>query len=125
MNIPANLKYTKSDEWLSPDGKIGITDFAQSQLSDVVFVEITVAVGDTIQKGDAIAAVESVKAAVDVYTPASGKVIAVNEDLPSTPEVINSDPYGAAWMVQIEIAEQAELDELMDAAAYEKAISEH
>ena len=123
MNIPISLKYADSNEWISSDGKIGITDYAQSQLSDVVFFETTVAVGDTVKKGDVIATVESVKAAADVYTPASGKVIAVNEDLPGTPEILNTDPYGAAWMIKLELSNPAELAALMDAAAYEKVIS--
>ncbi len=121
MNIPTNLKYTPSNEWLGPDGKIGLTDFAQSQLSDIVFVEIIVAAGDSVKKGDTIATVESVKAAADVYAPANGKIVAVNEDLSSTPEIINSDPYGAAWLVQIE---GGDTSGLMDAAAYTKHCAE-
>jgi glycine cleavage system H protein len=124
MNIPSSLKYAESNEWISADGKIGITDFAQSQLSDVVFFEAVVAIGDIIKKGDIIATVESVKAAADVYAPASGKVTAVNEDLPGTPETLNTDPYGAAWMIQLELSNPAELAALMDAATYEKVISD-
>lgn len=125
MNIPDELKYTANDEWIKKEGNtgtIGITDFAQEQLSDIVFVEIVVSEGDVVQKGDTCASVESVKAAADVYMPVSGKVIAVNEALAGTPEQINSDPYGAAWMVKIELSDPSEYDQLMDATAYGKNI---
>jgi glycine cleavage system H protein len=125
MNIPSDLKYTPNDEWIRVEGNIGtvgITDFAQNQLSDIVYVEIVVAVGDEVKKGDSCATLESVKAAADVYLPASGKVVAINEALPDTPEKVNSDPYGEAWMVKIELSDPSELEELLDAAAYEKAI---
>ncbi|PJH75294.1 MAG: glycine cleavage system protein H, partial [Anaerolineae bacterium CG_4_9_14_0_8_um_filter_58_9] len=103
MNIPTNLKYTKTDEWFDPlSGKMGLSDYAQSQLSDIVFVEILVEVGDAIEAGKAIASVESVKAAAEAYASASGKVVAVNEELANTPEILNKDPYGKGWMVQIE-----------------------
>lgn len=129
MNVPSNLKYTESNEWIKVDGSvgtIGITDFAQDQLSDIVFAEIIVAEGDDVKKGDTIATVESVKAAADIYTPVSGKVVSISETLGSTPEAINSDPYGVAWMIKIELSSPAELDELMDAGAYEKfAASQH
>lgn len=127
MNIPGNLKYTESNEWVNLEGKvgtIGISDYAQDQLSDIVFAEVIVNEGDTIKKGDSVATVESVKAAADVYTPVSGKVVGVNEGLGSSPEVINSDPYGAAWIVKLELSNPAELDVLMDASAYEKFIQE-
>ena len=118
MNAPANLKYSKSDEWFDPDsGKVGITDYAQSQLSDIVFVEILVDEGDTVQAGKPIASVESVKASAEIYSPASGKVSAVNKDLPNRPESINSDPYGEAWMIQLESGQGGDW---MDSAAYEK-----
>lgn len=127
MNIPSQLKYTSNDEWIKIDGKIGtigITDYAQEQLSDIVFVEVVVSVDDEVSKGDSCATVESVKAAADVYMPVSGKVIAVNEDLPATPELINSDAYEAAWMVKIEISDPSELSGLLDAAGYQKHIEE-
>ncbi len=127
MNVPTNLKYTESNEWIKVEGNtgtIGITDFAQNSLSDIVFAEVVVGEGDTVGKGASIATIESVKAAADVYTPISGKVIAINEDLGSAPEVINSDPYGAAWLVKIELIDPAELDGLMDAAAYEAQVQE-
>lgn len=117
MNTPANLKYTKSDEWFDPaTGKIGITDFAQNQLSDIVFLEILVSVGDSVTAGAQIASVESVKAAAEVVSPVAGKVVAVNDDLVGGPEGINTDPFGAAWFIQLEGGDAAGL---MDAAAYE------
>ncbi len=118
-NILPNLKYTESDEWFDPaTGKIGISDYAQGQLSDIVFVEILVAAGDTVEKGTPIASVESVKAAAEVYSPVAGTVAAVNEGLADNPETINSDPYGAAWMIQLEGADGSSM---MDAAAYEQS----
>ncbi len=127
MNIPADLKFTKNDEWLRIEGNVGtvgISDYAQSQLSDVVFVEIVVSEGDTVKQGDTCATVESVKAAADVYMPVSGKVIAVNQSLPDKPETVNSDPYGEAWMAKVEISNPSEVAGLMDAAAYETYLSQ-
>jgi len=123
MNVPKNLKYSSTDEWVKVDGNtatIGITDYAQSQLSDIVYVEITAGAGQKLAKSAAIASVESVKAASDVNAPVSGKVVAVNDGLSKSPEDVNSDPYGAAWMVKLELANPAEINGLMDAAAYEK-----
>ena len=125
MNIPKNLKYTDSNEWINLEGNtgtIGISDYAQGQLSDIVFAEILVREGDTLKKGDAIATIESVKAAADVYSPVNGKILGVNEELAGAPEVINTDPYGAAWIVKIELSDPAETIDLLDAAAYEKLI---
>jgi glycine cleavage system H protein len=127
MNIPTNLKYTKNDEWIRVEGNVatvGITDHAQDQLSDIVFVEIVLGDGEAAKQGDTCATLESVKAAADVYLPASGKVVAVNDGLPEKPETVNSDPYGEAWMVKIELTHPAELDGLMDAAAYEAYLKE-
>lgn len=127
MNIPGNLKYTESNEWINLEGKtgtIGISDYAQDQLSDIVFAEVIVTEGDVIQKGDTIATVESVKAAADVYSPVSGKVININEALGGNPEVVNSDPYGAAWIVKIELDNPSEVNSLLNASAYEKLIQE-
>ena len=122
MNTPANLKYAKSDEWFDPaTGKVGITDYAQNQLSDIVFIEIFVEAGDVIEAGKAIASVESVKASAEIYSPASGKVSAVNKDLPNKPESINSDPFGEAWMIQLE---GGSAGDVMDASAYEKHCEE-
>jgi glycine cleavage system H protein len=127
MNIPNLLKYTTNDEWIKIDGNIGtigITDYAQEQLSDIVFVEVVVSVEDVVKKGDGCATVESVKAAAHVYMPVSGKIIAVNEDLSGTPEMINSDAYGSAWMVKVELSDPAEVAGLLDAAGYQKHIEE-
>ncbi len=123
MKIQPTLKYTNSDEWVAVEGKtatLGVSDYAQDQLSDVVFVEVSANVGDIIKKNSAVATVESVKAASDVISPVSGKVIAVNEVLSTTPEQVNSDPFGAAWLLKVELSDPAELDNLMDAEAYEK-----
>lgn len=127
MNVPSEMKYTKNDEWIRVEGNIGtvgITDHAQEQLSDIVFVEVVVSEGDTVKQGDSCATIESVKAAADVYMPVSGKVIAVNEDLPGSPEKVNSDPYGEAWMVKVELSNPAELEGLLDAATYQANIQE-
>ena len=118
MNIPSNLKYTKSDEWVDLEsGKMGLTDYAQNQLSDIVFVETLTDVDDDLEVGGEIASVESVKASAEVYAPAGGTVVAINEGLEDAPETINSDPYGDGWLVQVEVSSQS--DDLMDAAAYE------
>jgi glycine cleavage system H protein len=118
MNIPSNLKYTKTDEWFDPaSGRMGLTDYAQDQLSDVVFVEIVVSAGDDLETGKQVASVESVKAAAESYAPVGGKVATVNEGLADSPETLNSDPYGGGWMVQIE---GGDASGLMDAAAYAK-----
>ena len=122
MNIPTNLKYTKTDEWFDlATGAMGLSDYAQGQLSDIVFVEIVTGVGETVVQGKAIASVESVKAAAETYASASGKVVAVNEDLSSNPETLNNDPYGQGWMVKVE---SADASGLMDAAAYTKYCDE-
>jgi glycine cleavage system H protein len=122
MNFPKELKYTKKDEWIRVEGNqgvIGITDYAQDQLSDIVFFEFTISEGDMLAKDDEFGTVESVKAASEIYTPAGGKVVEINEGLLDSPEVVNSDPYGDAWMLKIELSDPSELDDLMDATAYE------
>nr|BAL52726.1 glycine cleavage system H protein [uncultured Chloroflexota bacterium] len=122
MNIPSHLKYTKTDEWFDPaSGKVGLTDYAQSQLSDIVFVEILVSEGEIVEAGKPIASVESVKAAAEAYAPVSGKVVAVNSQLTDHPEALNSDPYGEAWLIQIEGGDPSAL---LDAAAYESYCAE-
>ncbi len=127
MNVPADLKFTASDEWVKLDGKIatiGVSDYAQEQLSDIVFVEVVLAEGDSAKKGTTCATIESVKAAADVNLPVSGKVVAVNDELPKTPELVNSDPYGKAWMLKVEMSDPSELDGLMSAADYEKFLKD-
>ena len=126
MNIPADLKYTKSDEWVRAEGATataGISDFAQNALSDIVYVELP-SVGDAIGQGEKLGSVESVKAASDINMPIGGTITAVNDALSSAPEKVNADPYGEAWMVKFTITNPAELDGLMDAAAYEKYCAE-
>jgi glycine cleavage system H protein len=117
MNTPENLKYTKTDEWFDPtSGKVGITDYAQSQLSDIVFLEILAIVGESLSTGTAVASVESVKAAGEVYLPVAGKVTTINGDLIQKPETLNTDPYTEGWMLQVEASDVPA--DLMDAAAY-------
>ncbi|MEW6233391.1 MAG: glycine cleavage system protein GcvH [Chloroflexota bacterium] len=120
MNIPEDLKYTKTHEWARVEGGeavVGITDYAQEQLSDIVFVELP-GIGDSFKQGDSFGVVESVKAASDFYTPLSGTVTAANDALLKDPALVNKDPYGAAWMVKLQPVDLKELGNLMDAAAY-------
>ena len=127
MNYPTDLKYSENDEWIKIEGNIGtigITDFAQDQLSDVVFVEIIVEPDEDLNQGDACATVESVKAAADVYLPVGGTITELNEDLLDTPELVNSDPYGEAWMVKIELSDPGVADALLSADAYQKHCEE-
>ncbi|MFN7037741.1 MAG: glycine cleavage system protein GcvH, partial [Bellilinea sp.] len=117
MNVPTNLKYAKTDEWVKVEGNmaiIGVSDYAQSQLSDIVYFEFKVDPGDTVSKDQSVATLESVKAAADVNAPVSGKVIELNQSLTDQFEVINNDPYGAAWMIKIEMSDPSELEALMD-----------
>jgi glycine cleavage system H protein len=126
-NIPADLKYLDSHEWarVESDGTvtIGISDHAQGALGDLVFVEVP-EVGKSLSKGGAAAVVESVKAASDVYSPVSGEVVAANNSLGSSPELVNSDPYGAGWLFKIKPSNAAELQQLLDAKAYEKVVAD-
>lgn len=115
-NIPSELKYAKSHEWLREDGTVGISDFAQEQLGDVVYVELP-ELGRQVTAGEAVAVVESVKTASDIYAPASGTIRAVNDQLSGNPELVNNEPYGSGWLFQIE--NPAPSAELMDAAGYE------
>jgi len=126
MNIPGDLKYTRDDEWIRVTGdvgEIGITDYAQDHLSDIVYVELP-EVGKVVSAHDSVGTIESVKAAADIYAPVSGAIEAVNESLPDTPELVNQDPYGRAWIVRIKLSNPSELDALMDAAAYQKYCEE-
>jgi len=125
MNIPENLKYSQSNEWIEIKGTlgtVGISDYAQDQLSDIVFAEVIVNEGDLVKKGDTIATIESVKAAADVYSPVSGKIHSVNAQLGGAPEMINTDPYGVAWIVKLELSNSEEIDSLLDAEAYSNLI---
>ena len=118
MNVPSNLKFAKSDEWFDlASGAVGISDYAQNQLSDIVFVEILVEEGEEVEVGKAIASVESVKASTEIYAPATGKISAVNKGLSDKPETLNSDPFGAGWMIKIA---GGSAGDVMDSVAYEK-----
>jgi len=122
--IPEHLKYVATHEWLDPKtGKTGITDPAQEQLGDMVFVEFP-EVGSEFAKGERFGSVESVKSVSDCYLPVSGKVLAINEDLLEAPEVLNQDPYEKGWLIRIEIKNPAEIDELMSASDYDKFVKE-
>ena len=121
MKTPDGLKYSKTDEWVKVDGNIatiGITDFAQDSLSDIVFVEILANSNDILQQGDICVTLESVKAAADVHLPITGRVIATNENLADSPEKVNTSPYDDAWMVIVEMANPTELGQLMDPVTY-------
>ena len=122
MEYPKELKYQKTDEWVKVEGDIatiGISDYAQHSLSDVVFVEFEAEAGDTVKLGTTLATVESVKAAAEVVFPVSGTIIEVNEKLPETPEALNEEPYGKGWLCKIKMSKPEELDSLLDAEAYE------
>jgi len=120
MNTPDNLKYTKDHEWIKIDGDtatIGITDFAQSELGDIVYVEVET-VGETLDKDEVFGTVEAVKTVSDLYLPLTGKIIEFNEELEDEPEMVNEQPYEKGWMIKMEIADHNEVKELMDAEAY-------
>lgn len=126
MNLPDELRYTEEHEWVKVEGNtaiIGITDFAQSELGDIVFVELPEE-GSEIQAGDVFGSVESVKTVSELYAPLSGKVISVNGELEDTPEHVNEAAYEQGWMIKVEIADESELGNLLSAAAYQKSISE-
>jgi len=124
MNVPTNLKYTKDHEWALVKGNeatVGITDFAQHELGDIVFIEIET-VGEELGHGEVFGTVEAVKTVSDLFMPVSGTVKEKNEELDSAAELVNSDPYGQGWMIRVELSDPAELDELLDAEAYKKLI---
>ncbi len=124
MNIPSNLKYTKDHEWVSLDGDVatvGITDFAQRELGDIVYVEVET-LDQTLAKDEVFGTVEAVKTVSDLFLPLSGEIIEFNDALESTPETVNSDPYGDGWMVKVKISDVSEWDQLMDADAYKALI---
>ena len=124
MSIPANLKYTEDHEWIRVEGNsayIGITEYAQQQLGDIVFVEIET-LGEELAKGDTFGTVEAVKTVSDLFMPTSGKVLEVNPALNDAPEIVNNDPYGAGWMIKISLTNASELSELLSAEAYQEII---
>ncbi|MCA1767956.1 MAG: glycine cleavage system protein GcvH [Idiomarina sp.] len=126
-NIPADLKYASTHEWIRDEGDgtftVGISEHAQELLGDMVFVELP-DVGDNVATGDDIAVAESVKAASDIYAPMTGEVVAINEDLEDAPETVNNDPYGDGWLFRIKAEDSSELENLLDANAYEASIDE-
>ena len=124
MNIPVNLKYTKDHEWINIDGDtatIGITDFAQKELGDIVYVEVET-LDQSLDKDEVFGTVEAVKTVSDLFQPLSGEIIAFNDALESSPESVNSDPYGAGWMIKIKISNMAEVDGLLSSEAYKELI---
>lgn len=124
MNIPTELKYTKDHEWISIDGDIatiGITDFAQKELGDIVYVEVET-LDQSLEKDDVFGTVEAVKTVSDLFLPLTGEIIEFNDALESDPETVNSDPYGKGWMVKVKIANTAEIDELLSSDAYKTLI---
>lgn len=126
MNIPQDLKYTKEHEWIKVEGNmaiVGITDFAQAELGDIVFVEIET-VGETLDAEEVFGTVEAVKTVSDLFMPVTGEIIEKNDDLADEPEAINKDPYGKGWMIRVKISNPAELDNLLDAQAYSELIAE-
>ena len=126
MEIPKELRYSEEHEWATVDeniATIGITDYAQEQLGDIVYIELP-ETGTQVTKGDKFGVVESVKAVSDLYSPVTGTVVTVNTGLPNTPETINEEPYGDGWMIRVEMSNPEELDDLMTAAEYEKFIEE-
>lgn len=125
MNVPQNLKYTKDHEWIRVEGGeavVGVTDFAQSQLGDVVYVEIET-LGETIEKEEVFGTIEAVKTVSDLFMPVSGEIIAVNENLASAAEIVNKDPYGEGWMVRIKVVNPSQLDELLTPEQYQNIVN--
>lgn len=125
MKVLENLKYTKDHEWIlvkDNTGTIGITDYAQGELGDVVFVDIDPNLKE-IKKGESFGTIEAVKTVSELYAPCNGKVLEINSDLANSPEIVNDDPYGKGWMIKIEIANLAELNELLDSSAYNESIA--
>lgn len=125
MQVPQHLRYSSDHEWVAVDGnkvRVGITDYAQDALGDVVYVQVPT-VGAAVSAGDSFGEVESTKSVSDVYAPVSGTVVAVNDALGSSPELLNSDPYGAGWLCEIEVSDSSQVDGLLDAAAYAALIA--
>jgi glycine cleavage system H protein len=124
MNVPDNLKYTKDHEWLRMEGEfayVGITDFAQGELGDIVFIEIETE-GETLEREEVFGTIEAVKTVSDLFMPVSGEIIEVNPDLDSSPDLVNKDPFGKGWMVKIKVASSAEVDELLSPAEYSELV---
>lgn len=126
MNIPADLKYTKDHEWIKIEGGtalVGITDFAQNELGDIVFIEVET-VGETLEKEETFGTIEAVKTVSDMFMPVSGEVVEFNPKLVEKPEIVNKDPYGEGWIVRIKVLDAAQAEELLDAAHYKELVGE-
>lgn len=124
MNFPENLKYSKDHEWIKVEGEygyVGVTDFAQNELGDIVFVEIT-SMGQVVKSSDIFGTIDAVKTVSDLFMPVSGEIVEINPEIEKTPELVNSDAYGKGWIVKVKLQNAAELNDLMDAAAYKKSI---
>ena len=124
MNVPAELKYTKEHEWIRVEGEeayVGITDYAQSQLGDIVFVEVETE-GDNLEAGDTFGSIEAVKTVSDLYMPVSGEVLEFNSELEDQPDLVNKDPYGKGWIIKVTVEDEAQLDGLLSADAYKASI---
>ncbi len=124
MNVPAELKYTKEHEWIRVEGEeayVGITDYAQSQLGDIVFVEVETE-GDNLEAGDTFGSIEAVKTGSDLYMPISGEVLEFNSELEDQPDLVNKDPYGKGWIIKVKVEDEAQLDGLLSADAYKASI---
>lgn len=124
MNLPANLKYSKDHEWIRTEGDtayIGITDFAQSQLGDIVFIDVPT-VGETVAQGEVFGSIEAVKTVSDAFLPVSGEILEFNEELNDAPEMVNQDPYGKGWIIKIKMGDASELDSLLSADDYAKLV---
>ena len=127
MNIPESYKYTKDHEYINVTdgtGIIGVTDYAQSELGDIIYLDVTASVGADVKKGDSLGSIEAVKTVSDVFSPVSGKLVEINTAINENPSLINEDPNGKGWLVKIELSNKSELDELLDAAAYKTLIGE-
>ena len=127
MEVPEKLKYSKDHEWVKIEGDVGIigvTDYAQSELGDIIYLDITASIGIDVKIGEAIGSIEAVKTVSDVYSPISGRLIDINLSINDNPSLVNEDPYGEGWVLKIEPSEVKELDELLDADAYQKLIGE-
>lgn len=125
MNIPENCRYSKDHEYVRVDGNVGtvgITDYAQSQLGDIIYFDCTKEVGSEVEQGESVGSIEAVKTVAELFTPVSGELIEVNTEVNNNPSVVNEDPYGMGWLVKVEISNPSELDNLMDAAAYKEFV---
>lgn len=121
MNFPTNIKYTREHEWIRVEGNeafVGITDYAQSELGEIVFVDVPT-VGETVSQGEVFGSIEAVKTVSDLNMPATGEVLELNEELDAQPELVNNDPYGKGWIIRVALSDVAELDNLLDAEAYQ------